>query len=52
MKPIKKNTKKEFIQLRVTAEEKREIKMQSEKSGFDTMSAYLLRLFRKYGKKD
>jgi antitoxin component of RelBE/YafQ-DinJ toxin-antitoxin module len=49
MKKVEQKTK--FIQIRITEKEKEEIQAVSKKGGFDGISAFLLFLFRKYGKK-
>ncbi|MFC1804305.1 hypothetical protein ACFLZ3_00525 [Candidatus Omnitrophota bacterium] len=36
-----------FIQIRISEEEKRKIKQEAGKKGFDSISAFLLWLFRK-----
>jgi hypothetical protein len=47
----KKINKESYVQIRVTAEEKQEIQKSAKQSGFDTVTAYLLWLVRKYGNK-
>ena len=42
-----KKTKEEYIQIRVSKEEKEVIRKEAKKNGFDTISAFLLWLFRK-----
>ncbi len=49
---MKEETKDKFIQIRVSEQEKDEIQEQAKKSGFDSVTAFFLWLFRKYGKKD
>jgi hypothetical protein len=49
---MKNDTKNDYLQIRVTREEKEEIRQECKKQGFDSVSAYLLWLFRKFGKKD
>ena len=52
MKDENKENNEKFIQMRVTEQEKKEIKDISKKKGFDSISAFLLFLFRKYGHRD
>ena len=47
---MKDEIKEEFIQIRVRAEEKKEIQKSAKKQGFDNMTAYLLWLHRKHGR--
>lgn len=42
--------KKEVIQVRISLTEKSEMKECAQQNGFDHISAFLLWLFRKYGK--
>ena len=42
--------KEEFLQIRITPEEKEKIKQQAKKNGFDSISAYILWLCRKASK--
>jgi len=42
--------KENYIQIRVADEEKKEIQEQAKKQGFDNISAFILWLFRKFGK--
>lgn len=49
---MKNETKDKFIQIRVSEKEKKEIQIQAEQSGFDTVTAFFLWLFRKYGKRE
>ena len=49
---MKDETKEKLIQIRVTEQEKEEIQTHAKKSGFDSISAFLLFLFRKHGKKE
>ena len=42
--------KENYIQVRVSDEEKEEIKEQAKKQGFDDISSFILWLFRKFGK--
>jgi predicted DNA binding CopG/RHH family protein len=40
-------SKSTFIQIRISKEEKEKIKQEAKKRGFDTISAFILWLFRK-----
>ncbi len=42
--------KEQFLQIRITPEEKEKIKQKAKKNGFDSLSAYILWLCRKSGK--
>ncbi|MFA5350263.1 MAG: hypothetical protein WC357_02895 [Candidatus Omnitrophota bacterium] len=42
--------KENYVQIRVTDEEKKEIQEAAKKQGFDNISAFILWLFRKFGK--
>jgi hypothetical protein len=48
---MKKDTKEKLIQIRITEQEKKEIEADAHKHLFDSVSAFLLYLYRKYGKK-
>ena len=48
---MKDKLKKDFLQIRITSEEKREIQRSAKKNGFDSVTAFILWLFRKYGRK-
>jgi uncharacterized protein (DUF1778 family) len=43
-------TKEEFLQIRITRDEKARIKKEAQKNGFDSISAYILWLCRNAGK--
>ncbi len=47
---MKDETKKDYLQIRVTQVEKEEIITTAKKQGFDSISAFILWLFRKFGK--
>ena len=47
---LMKKAKEEHIQIRVSKEEKEIIRKEAKKNGFDTISAFLLWLFRKSAK--
>jgi len=49
---MKDETKEKLIQIRVTEQEKEETQTHAKKGGFDSISAFLLFLFRRYGKKE
>lgn len=49
---MKDETKDKFIQIRVTEQEKEDIQAQAKKNGFDSVTAFFLWLFRKYGNKE
>ncbi len=51
MKKFKPANKDKFLQIRITDQEKREIQAQATKSGFDSVTAYLMWLVRNSGKK-
>jgi len=42
--------KKEYLQIRITPTEKQEIEAKAKSQGFDSVSAFILWLFRKFGK--
>jgi len=48
---MKDKRKRDFLQIRITAEEKREMQKSAKKNGFDTVTAFILWLFRKHGRK-
>jgi hypothetical protein len=43
--------KDEYLQIRISSTEKEEIKADAKKQGFDDTSAFILWLYRHYGKK-
>jgi len=47
---MKDTAKKDYLQIRVTQAEKEEIAESAKKQGFDSISAFILWLFRKFGK--
>ncbi len=42
--------KENYIQIRVSDEEKEDIKEQAKKQGFENISSFILWLFRKFGR--
>lgn len=48
---MKEETKEKVVALRVTDKEHTEIKQAAKENGFDSMTAYILWLYRKYGRK-
>lgn len=48
--PLMEKAKEEHIQIRVSKKEKEHIRKEARKNGFDTISAFLLWLFRKSAK--
>jgi hypothetical protein len=49
---MKKETKEKLIQIRITEHEKKQIEADAKKHLFDSVSAFLLFLYRKHGKKE